>query len=194
MIEVEQRALLLDDEKELPFVSEIDLGGEDADFSSNFRNIYEAKGSGVASVAADDTEQVKRIRQIYKVDGADIEDGSDDDDEEDDQKVKAIAKPNYSAAQSAEKPPSDLKRRTGVPEYLSSGSKDMSSVSLTRNSAYVCVPGSKGACGTCPVYSLMAKPGVAERLDKIRADNQIGNRSYVISGSRLTPQFGAGVL
>ncbi len=192
MAEVEQTVLLLNKEENVPFVSEIDPGEDVFERPRSFRNIYEAKAPIVASGAIDDTAQVKEIRKIYKIDGVDSE---DDDDEEDDQKVKALAKPAYSTAQNSENSPDVMKqKKAGAPDYLSSGARDMSPVASVRSSGYVCMPGSKGACETCPVYSLMAKPGVAERLNAIKTDDQFGNRSYAMPNSRPTRLLGAGSL
>ncbi|MBI4177255.1 MAG: hypothetical protein HY516_02710 [Candidatus Aenigmarchaeota archaeon] len=186
MLGIEQGVLLLDKEEKLPFVSVIDLDGEDADLSTNFRNIYDAEVPIGGTGKVDDTEQVKKIRKIYRMDGTLIEEAADlEDDDEKDRRKKAISKPAYSRPDD----PSQTMRQAekqGRADYQPRAAETMAApASALNRQAYVCLPGSKSACGTCPVYSLMSRPGVADRFNELRAGRQLSKASYLSQRSGL---------
>lgn len=129
----------------------------------------------------DDTDQMRKIRQIYKITGMLIDGDTEDPEEDEDERRRrreAISLPSYRGRQEKGSAPNAMKAvKTEKPDYNKTATADMSPAQQTNNSAYVCMPGSKGACAACPVYSMMG-PKTTSALNGIFPGRQPGNKSY----------------
>ncbi len=134
-----------------------------------------------------DTDQVRKIREIYKLAGMLIEGDIEDSEEGEDEKRRrreAISLPPYKERQGSSSTANAPKTmKTEKPDYNRTVTMDISPVQQANRSAYVCMPGSKGACATCPVYSLMASS--AARLSGRIAPEQFSGTSYLAGRNGL---------
>lgn len=122
--------------------------------------IYEDEAPKLGGInSPDESDQIRKIKRLYKMDGTETDDAQEDpeDEEETRRRKEAIFLPFYQRLQSREAPDSPKTGKNEKPDYASTRAiADAAPARQTFNSGYVCMPGSKGACGTCPVYSLMA--------------------------------------
>ncbi len=125
----------------------------------------------------EDTYEQKKLKRLYKISGEPVEDVGDPEggDEERKHQVSAMKIPDYTGQKTLSSP-SSHGMKASVPEkndYKAQGGPlNMEPQAALKSAGYVCAPGSKGACATCPVYSIMARmlrvfePNVGKELFK----------------------------
>ncbi len=152
-------------------VNEAETQDIDGTLAGNKRPIYTEGDTG----PTDDTDEQKELKRLYKLSGESVDDDKDpeSDDKERKHQISAMKIPDYTSQKALSSPSSNVMKASALEnkDYKAS-SLNMEPQAALKSAGYVCAPGSKGACATCPVYSSMAKmsrafePNVGKELFK----------------------------
>ena len=171
--------------EKIPDTGMFDEIGMQKTFDTN--PVYEDEMPKLGGIESpDETDQVRKIKRLYRMDGAEIDDTQENlDDEEERRRKEAIFLPSYQKQETKETPNNPKTAKPEKPNYTAKNmTPDVVPAKHFSRSEYVCMPGSKGACGTCPVYSLIASS--AARLSGGIASEQVLGGSYL--AGRSTPK------
>ncbi len=104
----------------------------------------------------EDTEEQRKLKQLYKVPGTLIEDDGEEEDGDEERKhqMSAIKIPDYTDQKTLS---SGMKASASEKKDYKANPLNTEPPAALKSAGYVCAPGSKGACATCPMYSIMMR-------------------------------------